>query len=109
MPRGQRTDLQRAATAKAMHEMGFQTGQIRDAIGLPEATVDDIVHGRHEGKANQGCELRRWGNLRRCRLTGLEAPLFNTQFIVGENKAILIGLRTALGPRLLGKKLAERN
>jgi len=47
MPRGRRTDLQRAATAKAMHEMGFQTGQIGEAVGLPEATVDDIVNGRH--------------------------------------------------------------
>ncbi len=47
MPRGRRTDLQRAATAKAMHEMRFQTGQIGEAVGLPEATVDDIVRGRH--------------------------------------------------------------
>ncbi len=67
------------------------------------------MHGSHEGKANQGWELRKWGNLRRYTLTGLEAPLFNTQFIVGENKSILIGLRTALGPRLLGKKPAECN
>ena len=47
MPRGRRTDLQRAATAKAMHEMGFQAGQIGEAVSLPEATVDDIVNGRH--------------------------------------------------------------
>lgn len=47
MARGRRTNLPTAATAKAMAEMGFQTGQIAESIGLPEGTVDDIVHGRH--------------------------------------------------------------
>ena len=47
MPRGRRTDLPTAATARAMSEMGFQTGQIAEAIGLAEGTVDDIVNGRH--------------------------------------------------------------
>ena len=47
MPRGRRTDLPKAATAKAMSEMGFQSGQIAESIGLPEGTVDDIVNGRH--------------------------------------------------------------
>lgn len=47
MARGRRTNLPTAATAKAMSELGFQTGEIAGAIGLPEGTVDDIVNGRH--------------------------------------------------------------
>ena len=47
MARGRQTDLPTAATAKAMHEMGIQTGEIASGLGVPEATVDDIVHGRH--------------------------------------------------------------
>ncbi len=40
--------------------------------------------------------------LRRSRLTGLDTPSFNTQFVVGENESFLIGLRPALGLGLLG-------
>ncbi len=39
--------------------------------------------------------------LRRSRLTGLDAPLYNTQFIISENESILIGLGPALGLGLL--------
>lgn len=59
MARGRRTALPKAATAKAMSEMGFQTGEIAGAIGLPEGTVDDIVNGRHA-----------WGKM-------LQNPVFN--------------------------------
>lgn len=47
MARGRRTNLPTAATAKTMSELGFQSGEIAGAIGLPEGTVDDIVNGRH--------------------------------------------------------------
>ena len=40
--------------------------------------------------------------LHRSMLTGLDTPSFNHQFDRGENESILIGLRTALGVRLLG-------
>ena len=39
--------------------------------------------------------------MHRFKLTGLDAPLFNTQFVVGENESILVGLRPALGLALL--------
>ncbi len=39
--------------------------------------------------------------LHRSKLTGLDAPSFNHQFVVGENESILIGLRPALGLGLL--------
>ncbi len=44
-------------------------------------------------------------NLHRYRLTGLDAPSFNHQFVVGENESILNGLEPALGVGLLGFRL----
>ncbi len=40
--------------------------------------------------------------MHRFKLTGLDAPLFNTQFVVGENESILNGLEASLGLGLLG-------
>ena len=46
MPRGKRTDPVKAATAAAMGDLGYQSGQIADAVGLPQQTVGDIIAGR---------------------------------------------------------------
>ena len=40
--------------------------------------------------------------MHRFRLTGLDTPLFNTQFVVGEKVSILFRLRAALGLGFLG-------
>ena len=48
MARGRRTNLQTAATAKALSDFGYNKGLIAEKVGLPYRTVDSIIRG--EGK-----------------------------------------------------------
>jgi hypothetical protein len=47
MPRGARTPLPEAATALAYGEAGYGAKRISQIIGLPENTIDDIIHSRN--------------------------------------------------------------
>ncbi len=45
MTRGVRTDLQTAATAKAMRDVGYDIGEVARKMGMAYGTVQDIVEG----------------------------------------------------------------